>query len=74
MRKEGTKCNDREYRRQNVENCTGPRRRREELGEGITKGEGHVLGLKGRNLVDNVVWQLDTQPLPLKKAEGQMKT
>ena len=43
-------------------------------GGGITKDEGHVLGLKGRNLVDNVVWQLDAQPLPLKHAEGQMKT
>lgn len=31
------------------------------------KEEGHVLVLECGNLVDTMVWQLDTQPLPLKR-------
>lgn len=30
----------------------------------VTQDERQVLGLEGRDLVDNVVCQLDTQPLP----------
>ena len=29
--------------------------------------EGQVLVLEGGNLVDYMVWELDTQPLPLKR-------
>ena len=31
---------------------------------GVTQDGRPLLGLEGRNLVDNVVCQLDTQPLP----------
>lgn len=35
----------------------------------VTQDERQVLGLEGRDLVDNVVCQLDTQPLPLEMQE-----